>query len=685
MAERFKILQTLTPAQFTTHNPSVQIVAARILEDTQSNGHYLQAKFVNKGSQPIFCLDVTIMNGNTQVATQHYTDLNLEPEKEVGSKNLISIPTVENYSTLTISISTPSFNGVPAASSQPSSDFSSALRISKKPTVPQIFLLASVVLLISSLALSLCNLFVSNVFYVDDPTWYSANLYKIATELSNASYTRASYPIPFSIYFGVYGYALAAILAILFCLFLAEKKRSTPVLRVIPFLPFGFQLFLISTLHNRSFVDIYDEDNCGFVLRRCSFKSSIYPWLICAGAACLSYAVFLFLTRQRTKNDGAKRNRKKALLVLVEIITVMIVPLIGNGLASSHETKLQNTIIRASLTATNDARSDIAARYGLDEITYSDVLESALTKTAQSNIEQFLEKRDMINTSTDTVIGTLYCIGIVDTDNGSNTYFRVFWKITDQSLAEVDVENSNDDSTSSTSHEYSGYWYNGKSAEPYYLNIQEDTSGSSLKVEVYSDYYKWTATARPSATDTFTYDDGFQQSYSEDFNLPDIEGTITFDFDNHTVTWTDDSGETVTFTNSISASDFNSFVEKVAAVAESYSDDSQPTIEPIDLAGHYWCEQNSGDAYISIYSAPEDNQEVGNIEVYSQLEKANFSDVLYYVGDNTYETTDGGVTYWRLFFYSYNDTPAFELYYVYSPDGSYQDFGEYIMDEHYYS
>ena len=233
--------------------------------------------------------------------------------------------------------------------------------------------------------------------------------------------------------------------------------------------------------------------------------------------------------------------------------------------------------------------------------------------------------------------------------------------------------------------DYSGYWYNGNSTSPYYLSIEEDSSGSFLNIEVYSDYYKWTATAHPSTTDTFTYDDGFQQSYSEDFNLPDLEGTITFDFDKHTVTWKDDSDETVTFTTSISASDFNSFVEKVTAVTESYSDDSQPTIEPIDLAGHYWCEQNSGDAYISIYSAPEDNQEVGNIEVYSQLEKANFSDVLYYVGDNTYETTDGGVTYWRLFFYSYNDTPAFELYYVYSPDGSYQDFGEYIMDEHYYS
>ena len=145
--------------------------------------------------------------------------------------------------------------------------------------------------------------------------------------------------------------------------------------------------------------------------------------------------------------------------------------------------------------------------------------------------------------------------------------------------------------------DYSGYWYNGKSIEPYYLSIQEDSSGSFLNIEVYSDYYKWTATARPSTTDTFTYDDGFQQSYSEDFNLPDLEGTITFDFDKHTVTWTDDSDETVTFTTSISASDFNSFVEKVTAVTESYSDDSQPTIEPIDLAGHYWCEQNSGDAY----------------------------------------------------------------------------------------
>ena len=187
------------------------------------------------------------------------------------------------------------------------------------------------------------------------------------------------------------------------------------------------------------------------------------------------------------------------------------------------------------------------------------------------------------------------------------------------------LREAEDQSANSTpAPDYSGYWYNGNSTSPYYLSIEEDSSGSFLNIEVYSDYYKWTATAHPFTTDTFTYGDGFQQSYSEDFNLPDLEGTITFDFDKHTVTWKDDSDETVTFTTSIRASDFNSFAEKVTAVTESYSDDSQPIIEPIDLAGHYWCEQNSGDAYISIYSAPEDNQEVGNIEIYSQLEKANF-------------------------------------------------------------
>jgi len=381
-----------------------------------------------------------------------------------------------------------------------------------------------------------------------------------------------------------------------------------------------------------------------------------------------------------------KINIRAFIIIIAELIVVLLIPLVGISAAQNYTTSVENESISATITAINPTREKIAAQYGLDGVDIGEDEELALTQTNQSNIRHFLEKCTLINSTTGQQIGTLYCIGVIDKNDVDSLFYQVFWKITDSSLTEVNAENSNDDnnSASSESPEYSGYWYNGNSTSPYYLSIEEDSSGSFLNIEVYSDYYKWTATAHPSTTDTFTYDNGFQQSYSEDFNLPDLEGTITFDFDKHTVTWKDDSDETVTFTTSISASGFNSFVEKVTAVTESYSDDSQPIIEPIDLAGHYWCEQNSGDAYISIYSAPEDNQEVGNIEIYSQLEKANFSGILYNIGNNEYETIAETGIHFILSFSGDSNTPIFELYSI-LPSGNRQSYGEYTLDEHYYS
>ena len=690
MAERFKIMQALDPAQFATDNSSVQIVAARVLEDIQDNSYYLQVKFSNSGNQILSSLDISVQSNNTKVALWHYADLNLKQGDSTGSKTLIPITGNMNYTSLKIIATAIQFINEVSVSGQDLSVCNEIPEImspitSYKISVDKLLLLATVIFLVLSLAFSFFGLFRSNSSYVDDCYWRDANLFSTSEELSDSNYV-----LPFTIPIGIYGYLLSTIIASLFCLFIAKKSCYVPFIRITPFLPFGFQIFLVATLSNRSFVYISDTEKCDYFLTQCTINNSAYYWILCTGVACCVYAAFLIHSYIATKKSHPlkkKINIRAFIIIIAELIVVLLIPLVGISAAQNHTTSVENESISATIVAINPTREKIAAQYGLDGVDIGEDEELALTQTNQSNIRHFLEKCTLINSTTGQQIGTLYCIGVIDKNDVDSSFYRVFWKITDSSLTEVNAENSNDDnnSASSESPEYSGYWYNGNSTSPYYLSIEEDSSGSFLNIEVYSDHYKWTATARPSATDTFTYDDGFQQSYLEDFNLPDLEGTITFDFDKHTVTWKNDSDETVTFTTSISASDFNSFVEKVTAVTESYSDDSQPTIEPIDLAGHYWCEQNSGDAYISIYSAPEDNQEVGNIEVYSQLEKANFSDVLYYVGDNTYETTDGGVTYWRLFFYSYNDTPAFELYYVYSPDGSYQDFGEYIMDEHYYS
>lgn len=589
MAERFKILQALDPAQFATDNSSVQIVAARVLEDIQDDNHYLQVKFSNSGNQILSSLDLSVQSNNAQVALWHYADLNLKQGDSTGSKTLIPITGNINYTSLKIFATAIQFINEVSVSGQDSSLSNEVPEIKSHVTFPKIsvdkiLLLITAILLVLSLAFSFFGLFCSNVFYVDDTYWYDANLFKITTELSNDNYV-----LPITIPIGIYGYLLSAIIASIFCLFVAEKNRCVPFVRIIPFLPCGFQIFLLATLSNRSFVYISDTEKCNYILTQCTINNSAYYWTLCTGIACCVYAAFLIHSYIATKKSHPlkkKINIRAFIIIIAELIVVLLIPLVGISAAQNYTTSVENESISATITAINPTREKIAAQYGLDGVDIGKDEGLALTQTNQSNIRHFLEKCTLINSTTGQQIGTLYCIGVIDKNNVDSSFYRVFWKITDSSLTEVNAENSNDDnnSASSESPEYSGYWYNGNSTSPYYLSIEEASSGSFLNIEVYSDYYKWTATAHPSTTDTFTYNDGFQQSYSEDFNLPDLEGTITFDFDKHTVTWKDDSDEAVTFTTSISASDFNSFVEKVTAVTESYSDDSPNTISPKLLA-----------------------------------------------------------------------------------------------------
>ena len=100
MAERFKIMQALDPAQFATDNSSVQIVAARVLEDIQDNSYYLQVKFSNSGNQILSSLDISVQSNNTKVALWHYADLNLKQGDSTGSKTLIPITGNMNYTSL---------------------------------------------------------------------------------------------------------------------------------------------------------------------------------------------------------------------------------------------------------------------------------------------------------------------------------------------------------------------------------------------------------------------------------------------------------------------------------------------------------------------------------------------------------------------------------------------------------
>ena len=401
------------------------------------------------------------------------------------------------------------------------------------------------------------------------------------------------------------------------------------------------------------------------------------------------FLAFLIVSRlQKKKKDIATSKKhfffKTAVCILIEVCIIIAAALFGDFVYASH--KELSTYNQLSIHALyqNQVAAFISEKYGVSDVQFGDQTIFAITQNNLGSGYNILD-RDELYDSNSQFLGYVYFCGTVENPHKNILTDSYNLSLSYELMDTLSTPEAEDQSANSTpALDYSGYWYNGNSTSLYYLSIEEDSSGSFLNIEVYSDYYKWTATAHPSTTDTFTYDDGFQQSYSEDFNLPDLEGTITFDFDKHTVTWKDDSDETVTFTTSISASDFNSFVEKVTAVTESYSDDSQPIIEPIDLAGHYWCEQNSGDAYISIYSAPEDNQEVGNIEIYSQLEKANFSGILYNIGNNEYETIAETGIHFILSFSGDSNTPIFELYSI-LPSGNRQSYGEYTLDEHYYS
>lgn len=692
MAERFKILQTLSPAQFATDNSSVQIVAARVLEDAQNCGQYLQVKFTNQSNQTLTGLDVAVLNGEAHIAIQHYASLNLKPGDSVGSKTLISIPDSNDFSALKLRLTTIQFERTNTAlppDMQNNSCESPAIKSSKKVSVDRILLIATIVFLLVGLALSFCKCFEGityqrSAFLGEDTTSWPLSLLQLISFLSGADYAP-----PFPLYFGTLGYFISSVLAVLLCLWYTKKEKAIPVIKILPILPFCFSFSIIGMLDSRNFVSISNQENAFFTLKQISVETLGFIWLVMLLVATVLFLAFLIVSRlsKKKKDIATSKNHfsfKTAVCILIEVCIIIAAALFGDFVYASH--KELSTYNQLSIHALyqNQVAAFISEKYGVSDVQFGDQTIFAITQNNLGSGYNILD-RDELYDSNSQFLGYVYFCGTVENPHKNILTDSYNLSLSYELMDTLSTPEAEDQSANSTpAPDYSGYWYNGNSTSPYYLSIEEDSSGSFLNIEVYSDYYKWTATAHPSTTDTFTYDDGFQQSYSEDFNLPDLEGTITFDFDKHTVTWKDDSDETVTFTTSISASDFNSFVEKVTAVTESYSDDSQPIIEPIDFAGHYWCEQNSGDAYISIYSAPEDNQEVGNIEIYSQLEKANFSGILYNIGNNEYETIAETGIHFILSFSGDSNTPIFELYSI-LPSGNRQSYGEYTLDEHYYS
>ena len=692
MAERFKILQTLTSAQFTTDNSSVQIVAARVLEDAQDSGQYLQVKFTNQSNQILTGLDVAALTRETRIAIQHYTGLNLKPGNSTGSKTLIPIPDNTNFSALKLSLTTIQFRPegtVPPFDAQNDSPEHPTTESAKKFPVDKILLVATAAFLLVGLALSFCNCFEGityqrSALLGEDTTSWPLSLLQLISFLSSTDYNP---PLP--LYFGIFGYFISSVLAVFLCLWYTKKEKTLPIIKILPILPFCFSFSIIGMLDSRNFVSISNQENAFFTLKQVSVETLGFIWLVILLVATVLFLAFLIVSRlqKKEKDIAASKKRfsfKTAACVLIEVCIVIAAALFGDFVYTSHKELSTYNQLSIHTLYQNQAAAFISEKYGVSDVQFGEQTIFAITQNNLGSGYNILD-RDELYDSNSQFLGYVYFCGTVENPHKNILTDSYDLSLSYELMDTLSTPEAEDQSVNSIpAPDYSGYWYNGKSTEPYYLSIQEDSSGSFLNIEVYSDYYKWTATARPSTTDTFTYDDGFQQSYSEDFNLPDLEGTITFDFDKHTVTWRDDSDETVTFTTSISASDFNSFVEKVTAVTESYSDDSQPTIEPIDLAGHYWCEQNSGDAYISIYSAPEDDQDVGNIEVYSQLEKANFSGILYDIGNNEYETIAETGIHFILSFSGDSNTPIFELYGI-LPSGNRQSYGEYTLDEHYYS
>lgn len=692
MAERFKILQTLTSAQFTTDNFSVQIVAARVLEDTQDSGQYLQVKFTNQSNHILTGLDVAVMNGETRIAIQHYTGLNLKPGNSTGSKTLIPILDNTNFSALKLNLTTLQFKPegtVLPFDAQNDSHEHPTTESAKKFPVDKILLVATAAFLLVGLALSFCNCFEGityqrSAFLGEDTTSWPLSLLQLISFLSGTDYAP---PLPLD--FGIFGYFISSVLAVFLCLWYTKKEKTLPIIKILPILPFCFSFSIIGMLDSRNFISISNQENAFFILKQVSVETLGFIWLVLLLAAAVFFLLFLIISLlQKKKKDIAASKKhfsfKTAVCILIEACLVIATALFGDFIYTSH--KELSTYNQLSIHALYQGQVSafLSESYDVSDVQFGEQTIFAITQNNLGSGYNILD-RDELYDSNSQFLGYVYFCGTVENPHKNILTDSYNLSLSYELMDTLSTPEAEDQSANSTpAPDYSGYWYNGNSTSPYYLSIEEDSSGSFLNIEVYSDYYKWTATAHPSTTDTFTYDDGFQQSYSEDFNLPDLEGTITFDFDKHTVTWRDDSDETVTFTTSISASDFNSFVEKVTAVTESYSDDSQPTIEPIDLAGHYWCEQNSGDAYISIYSAPEDNQEVGNIEIYSQLEKANFSGILYNIGNNEYETIAETGIHFILSFSGDSNTPIFELYSI-LPSGNRQSYGEYTLDEHYYS
>lgn len=692
MAERIKILQTLTSAQFTTDNFSVQIVAARVLEDTQDSGQYLQVKFTNQSNQILTGLDVAVMNGETRIAIQHYTGLNLKPGNSTGSKTLIPILDNTNFSALKLNLTTLQFKPegtVLPFDAQNDSHEHPTTESAKKFPVDKILLVATAAFLLVGLALSFCNCFEGityqrSAFLGEDTTSWPLSLLQLISFLSGTDYAP---PLP--LYFGIFGYFISSVLAVFLCLWYTKKEKTLPIIKILPILPFCFSFSIIGMLDSRNFISISNQENAFFILKQVSVETLGFIWLVLLLAAAVFFLLFLIISLlQKKKKDIAASKKhfsfKTAVCILIEACLVIATALFGDFIYTSH--KELSTYNQLSIHALYQGQVSafLSESYDVSDVQFGEQTIFAITQNNLGSGYNILD-RDELYDSNSQFLGYVYFCGTVENPHKNILTDSYNLSLSYELMDTLSTPEPEDQSANSTpAPDYSGYWYNGNSTSPYYLSIEEDSSGSFLNIEVYSDYYKWTATAHPSTTDTFIYDDGFQQSYSEDFNLPDLEGTITFDFDKHTVTWKDDSDETVTFTTSISASGFNSFVEKVTAVTESYSDDSQPIIEPIDLAGHYWCEQNSGDAYISIYSAPEDNQEVGNIEIYSQLEKANFSGILYNIGNNEYETIAETGIHFILSFSGDSNTPIFELYSI-LPSGNRQSYGEYTLDEHYYS
>ena len=202
--------------------------------------------------------------------------------------------------------------------------------------------------------------------------------------------------------------------------------------------------------------------------------------------------------------------------------------------------------------------------------------------------------------------------------------------------------------------DFAGYWFNDSSSTPYCMQLKVFPSASSYVVEiaVYSDMYEWTATAYEASSLKFTYDNGFQKSHDEMFNLPDLCGSISFDAGSHTVVWNDDSVQSITFSKSISKSDFNSFLERIQTHSTSSAVNYSEAISGYaEIAGHYVCSTNNNEAYINIYSSPDGNA-VGNFEVYSSSGEQIFSGKLYPTGTDNYDARSNSGSQCHLYVYS---------------------------------